>query len=314
MIVMVVTLAGENTYGWQAELKKLSSLFLADYSDLALERLDGDETDFSHLQEALVSLPFLSVKKMVVLRVPGKNKQFAENIEKVLTQIPESTEVIIVEPKLDRRLAYYKSLKKLTDFRDFPIVDLNGLAAWLMQAAKQRGGSLSLSDSRYLAERVGLDQQLLDSELDKLLIYDSQVTKASIDLLTDATPQSNIFQLLEAAFGGNRQKMLKLYMEQRALKVEPPQIIAMLTWQLHVLALIKTAGPDRNSEQIAKDAKLSPYVVRKSQAIAKDLTTLKLKVLIAGLLDIDLKSKRSNINSDEALQNYLLKLSVKDYK
>jgi DNA polymerase III delta subunit len=82
----------------------------------------------------------------------------------------------------------------------------------------------------------------------------------------------------------------------------------MLAWQLHVLAIIKTAG-DRSTDDIAREAKLNPFVVRKSQSIARNLSLSELKKLIADLLNIDLKTKRSNLDPDEALQHYLLKLA-----
>ena len=187
---------------------------------------------------------------------------------------------------------------------------MNGLAQWLTQRTKQQGGSISSGDARYLVERVGLNQQLLASELEKLLLYDLKITRETVDLLTEATPQSTIFQLLEAAFAGNAKRTMKLYTEQRALKVEPQQIIAMLAWQLHVLALVKTAGA-RNSQEIASEARLSPYVVQKSQAIAQSLSLAELKKLIKDLLTIDTRLKRESLDSDEMLKNYLLRMSLR---
>jgi len=281
--------------------------FVTAHSDLALERIDAEEAEFNRLLESLTSLPFLADKKMVVLRRPSANKQFIEEAEKLLAEIPETTEVIIVEPKLDKRLTYYKLLKKSTNFREYKQLDVAGLARWLVNEAKAKGGSLNQRDAQYLVERVGLDQQLLGNELEKLLLYNTTVTRETIDLLTEATPQSTIFELLESAFSGNAKRAMELYREQRALKVESPQIIAMLAWQLHILALIKAAG-DRSADAIASEAKLSPFVVRKSQAIAHKLTIAELKQLVAELLDIDARSKRTNLDIDEALQNYLLKI------
>jgi DNA polymerase-3 subunit delta len=306
---VIITLTGENSFGLQAELDKLVGLFVAEQGDLALERLDGEEITLNRVSEALTSLPFLADKKLVVLRRPSASKQFIEAAEKMLEEIPETTDVIIVEPKLDKRLAYYKYLKKATDYREFAQLDVPGLARWLSGEAKARGGVLSPRDAQYLVERVGANQQLLGNELEKLLLYNSTITRESIELLTEATPQSTIFQLLEVAFAGNGRRTLELYREQRALKVEPPQLIAMLTWQLHVIALIKAAG-DRSGDSIAATAKLSPFVVKKSQAIARKLTIAELKSLVHDLLDIDARSKREALDLDEALQNYLLKLAT----
>ena len=306
---MITTLTGANSFGLQNKLREIVAAFVAGNGDLAVERIDGQEAELAQINEALNGLPFLSTKKLVILREAGTNKQFAEQVEQILSDLPESTNVILVEPKLDKRLNYYKFLKKNTDFLDFAELDNNGLIRFLVDAAKAQAGSLSSGDARYLVERVGANQQLLSNEMDKLLLYDNKISRRTIDLLTEPAPQSTIFQLLEAAFAGNTQKALNLYAEQRALKVEPQQIIAMLTWQLHVLAIIKTAG-DRQSGQIASEAKINPYVLGKSQGIARDLSLQEIKRLVSDLLVIDTESKSINIDTDEALQLYLIKLAA----
>jgi DNA polymerase-3 subunit delta len=305
---MMVTLTGENSFALQQESRLLVDAFIAEHGDLALERLDGETVDADRISEALTSQPFLATRKMVVLRGLGTNKQLYERAEQLFNDISETTDVIIVEPKLDKRLSYYKFLKKQTDFREFPELDPQGLARWLADEAKARGGSLNPGDARYLVERVGASQQLLSNELEKLLLNNPHITRKTIDSLTDAAPQSTIFQLLEAAFAGNQKQALKLYAEQRTQSVEPIQIIAMLAWQLHVLAVIKTAG-DRTADTIAKEARINPFVVRKSQAIARNLTLARLKKLVSELLKIDMQAKSTNIDADEALQHYLLTLA-----
>lgn len=305
---MIVTLNGENTFALQHEQRKFVDAFMKEHGDLALERIDCEEAEFTQIQAALTSLPFLASKKMIVLRSPSTNKQFVEQAEQLLSEVPETTDVILIEPKLDKRQSYYKFLKKETDFREFPELDLGGLANWLVAEAKRQKGEITMSDARYLAERVGLNQQMLGSELEKLILYDPKVTRKTIDLLTDATPQSTIFQLLDAAFAGNTKRALQLYQEQRAMKVEPIQIIAMISWQLNVLAIVKTAG-EKPSQTIAKEAKINPYVVTKSQGIARKLSLPDLRRLVKDLLDIDIRSKSTNQDTDEALQHYILKLA-----
>lgn len=306
---MVITLTGANRFELQRELDGLVRAFLAEHDEFGLERIDGEEAEYDRLSEALTSLPFLADKKLVILRTPGANKQFAENIEALLSGVPESTDAVLVEPKLDKRSAYYKHLKKVTDYREFAELDANGLARWATEAAKAKGGNLSMGDARYLVDRVGASQQLLDQEIDKLILYKADITRQSIEALTEMAPQSTVFELLEAAFGGNSRRAMALYAEQRALKVEPQQIIAMLAWQLHIVALVKTAGNGRTPDAIAKEAKVSPYVVKKSGGIARSLSLAELKDQIASLLDIDRRLKRESLDADEALQAYILALA-----
>lgn len=305
---MIVTLTGANGFLLQRELRRLIDVFVAEHTDMGLERLDGDEAEYDRLREALESLPFLAARKMVVLRGPGGNKQFVEHAESLLKELPETTDLVIVEPKLDKRSSYYKLLKKVTDFRECSELDENDLARWLVDMAKERGGSLSLVDARFLVAREGVNQQNLANELEKLLLYKPDITRQTIELLTEPTPQSTIFELLETAFAGNGKRALELYQEQRAQKVEPQQIIAMLAWQLHVLALVKTAG-ERTPDGIAKAARMSPFVVKKSAGIARKLTAGELKRLVADLLAIDVRLKRESLDADEALQNYLIQIA-----
>ena len=306
---MVITLTGANAYALGREQAKLMADFEVEQGDMGLERLDGDEATFERISEALTSLPFLSNKKMVLIRSGSANKQFAEKAADLLNEVPETTDVIVVEPKLDKRSGYYKYLKKSTDFREFNELDNNGLARWLVQSAKEQGGILSQADATFLVGRVGANQQLLANELEKLVLYSDKITRASIEALTEPTPQSTVFELLDAAFAGSTKRAMQLYAEQRALKVEPQQIIAMLAWQLHVLALIKTAG-ERSPQAIASEAKISPYVVQKSSGIARKLTLPELKRLVADLAEIDARSKRETFSIDDALQHYLLTLAA----
>lgn len=302
-----MTLTGSNDFARSAELKKLVADFVREHTDMGLERLDGEEHDAARMRESAASLPFLTARKMVVLREPGKQKAFAEHISDILKDAADTTDLIIVEPKLDKRLSYYKTLKKETDFREVNELDASGLARWAEQYAKARGGALSTADARLLIDRLGPNQQLLQQELDKLLAYDLSVTKQTIELLTEVTPQSTVFELLDAAFAGRTRRAFELYREQRALKVEPQAIIAMLAWQLHVLAAIKTAG-NRSVDEIARTAKLNPFVVRKSQGLARHLTLTNLKAKIAELLELDVNLKTKAMDADEALQLYLLTL------
>jgi hypothetical protein len=58
----------------------------------------------------------------------------------------------------------------------------------------------------------------------------------------------------------------------------------------------------------AKEAKLNPYVVSRSAALARKITYKDLEQYVDDLYQIDIASKTINIDIEEALQNYILKL------
>jgi DNA polymerase-3 subunit delta len=215
--------------------------------------------------------------------------------------------VIFYEPLPDKRTGYFKVLKSKSQLEEFDELDQRGLAAWLAEQAKKQGGQLSLGDANYLVERVGASQELLASELEKLLIYDAEISRESIDLLTVKTPQSKVFDLLDAAFGGNKKRALELYAEQRAQKVEPQFIMGMIAWQLELIALAHL-GRGKTAIQIAKDAGVSPYPVQKAQRLADKLDRQKLTEMINTAAEFDYKSKTVTFDLDEALKTYIVTL------
>lgn len=304
---MIITLTGENAFLRDKDLRSIVDTFVQEHGDLALEKLDGEEASFERLQESLQSLPFLASKKLVVLRSPGSNKQFAENAGNLFKELPEITDVVVVEPKLDKRLAYYKFLKKSTDFREFPELDARGMATFAQEEAKRHGATITAQAAQYLVERIGLNQQAIASELQKLVLFNLAVTQDSIDTLTEASPQSKVFDLIDAAFAGNHARALGLYAEQRQQKVEPQAIMGMLAWQLHVLALVKFAG-DKSNDALAKEAKISPFVVNKTAAIARRMSQQQVKDLVQRAVVLDYTSKTKSYDLDEALQDYILQI------
>jgi DNA polymerase-3 subunit delta len=174
---------------------------------------------------------------------------------------------------------------------------------------KAKGGIISSADARFLVEYAGSNQLNLENEIEKLVIYDKQVTRATIEELCDPSPQSTVFQLVDAVFAGNYKKAEQIYFEQRAQKVEPYAIMGMLAWQLHILALVKVAGL-KSTDAIAKEAKLSPYVVKKTQGIVRRLTMAQIKQFVRDAKYLDIALKSQPINADEAMTTYLLKLTL----
>jgi len=304
---MIVTLAGNNSYLLRRRLDELIAEFVNKQGELALERIDATETDLQAILDAVQSLPFLSKRKMVVLRDLSANKPAAEAIEQIINSISNTTDAVFYEPVTDKRTTFYKILKQKTKFEEFDELAPRELPKWLVNEAKKTGAQLSLTEANYLVERLGPNQTMLASELQKLITYNPEITRENIDLLTDPTPQGRIFDLLDAAFGGDKKRALKLYEEQRAQRVEPQAILAMVAWQLQLLALVKHSG-NRLAADVAREAGLNPYPVTKAKNLAAKITESELNKMVDEALDIDWRSKTTSIDLDEALKTYITTL------
>jgi len=304
---MTVSIAGNNSFALRRRLDELTSKFVKEYGDLALEKLDGEEDEAKVIIESLQSLPFLAKRKMVVIRNGSLNNEFAEAAEQIISSIGDATDVIFYEPQIDRRTAYFKVLKDKTQLEEFNEMDIRSLAQWLVGEAKKSAGALSFADANYLVERVGTNQALLANELDKLLIYHSRITRENIDLLTEPNPQSKVFDLLDVAFAGQKGRALKLYDDQRAQKVEPQAILAMIAWQLNIIAIAKYSK-ERDISEVSRESGVKDYPLRKAGRLADKLDEEKLKNLVSEALNIDWRSKTTSLDLDETLKTYIVSL------
>ncbi|MDQ5886226.1 MAG: polymerase subunit delta [Patescibacteria group bacterium] len=304
---MITTYSGLNTFVLSLELNEYISTYISKYGDIGLERVQCSERTYSQLVDSVQAMPFLVPKSLVILNAPSANKELSEKIKNFLELVNDQTDVIFIESKFDKRSVLYKSLKKMTDYKEYNELDEQGLSRWIMQFVSDEKGSISSSDARRLVQRIGLDQLRLSNEVQKLLAYNPSITLSTIELLTEQTPTSSVFDLLDAALRGDQKKALAIYEQQRIQKIEPQAILALFVWQLHVLTILKAAG-SRAPNSVAKDAKLNPYVVQKSYALAKTLSVGQIKKLVKRTLDLDIQLKSQSVDADDAIQNLLISI------
>jgi len=140
---MIITLTGPNSFLVDNELNKLYREFTKNHDVMAIEKLDGEEVSADRLVEAAQSLPFLTTHKLIILRHPSHQTAFAEQLDDTLNNIPDTTTLVIVEPKIDKRSAYFKVLKAKTDFKEFVHLDERGLSTWIVQYALEMSAEIT---------------------------------------------------------------------------------------------------------------------------------------------------------------------------
>ena len=304
---MVVILTGSNSYLLQDSLRKMIAEFSLKFGN-SIERFDGSElTNADGVLDAVRSVSFLEPNKMVVVRDFSKCRDIMDRIESIIEQIADSTELLLVDPKLDKRTTTYKYLKKTCDVRSFDTIQPYELEQWLATEAKNMGAKISSSDIRFLIERAGTDQMLLTQELTKLALYSTEITRNNIEEMVELTPQGKVFDMLDALFSGNGKKAYELYLDQRAQGEEPQKLLAMITWQLQQITLAVFA-PIKNVDTLV-NAGMSPYSAQKVLKLATNITKSDLKFYINELAEIDLHSK-TDADIESALSVYFSEVST----
>lgn len=306
---MITTFTGSNHFLLQQSLNKHIDEFTRANGDHGLERLDGSQLTLEAFRSAVSSISLFTQQRCIIVHNAGSIPEIADAVAAFAEQADDTTDVIFVEPTLDKRTQYARQLKKHTDYKEFSDLNEYELSQWLLTVAQELGAHLQRQTADYLVKRVGPNQWLLHNEVHKLATYDSNITIQTIDMLTEPTPQSSIFALIDAIFSGQPKRALELYDDQRLQKIEPQQVLAMMLRQLHLIALVYTAPKTLRSAEIAKQAKLHPYVIEKAQAVTKQMTKQQLIHTIEQLRAIDRLQKTKPLQLDDVLRNMIVTIT-----
>ncbi len=304
---MFKILFGENDY----EISQSKKASIADYlektaSDIGLEQFNHD-VDKNKLWQSIVAQPFLVKSKLIVVNNPSQNTELAEFIVSKLQDIPETTSLIIVEGKLDKRTGYYKSLKKLKEAEEVKLFDDSKLSSWLIEKAKDQNLKVTQSQTRKIIQRAGSDQWTISSEIEKLTAYD-ELTDQLIDDLVEASPQESIFNLLDSLAAGRAAEAQELYQGLRQQQLDPHYVLSMLTWQMDNILIVAFAG-NRSDRDIASEAKINPYVVQKTRSLTSRMNHSSVKKAVGLICDMDEQLKTTKTSPDDGVKLLLLQLA-----
>ena len=305
---MIYVITGKNDFLRTESLKQKISDFSKKHGELSIEKISSDKADYKSIISAISSLPFLVDRKMIILEEPGQIKEFAEAIDEVFGLVSDNIDVLIYEPRIDKRSSYYKRLKKIKNFTEYSELRPNEISRWAEQYVKQNDGKISSANAFKIVDRVGSNQMLIKNEIDKLLLYGQEISTDTIEGMTDQIPRSTIFQLLDNSLRGNKRAVIEIYEQQKKLKVEAMQIMSLLIWQLHILAIIKTSQSTSTNEIVSLTG-LSPFSVENGLKLLRQINFAQLSSIIDRTLELDIKMKTVAINPDESLMVLLLTIN-----
>lgn len=264
------------------------------FGEMSVELFDVQGLEPKSLQQSVLSVPFLADKKLVVLRGEEPPKDHHEALIEIVENVPETTEMVVYFYSLDRRSALYRRIKSSwVTLKEAPKSTPRDIAVWAREIANNMNVKMHDQALRYLIERLQGDQWRIYQELFKLSALGQAVTTEHIDTLVTTTPRDTIFEMLDAVAARKPDKAMEIFEQLRAQQIDPHYILSMIAWQLHIFAIVAYAA-GRSSDEIAKGAKLSPFVVRKVQAAFRDVTHTQLHTMLAHAARADIIMKTSS--------------------
>lgn len=305
---MIITLTGENTFAIAEATRQIIDTFAAKHGAHAIEQVDAEALQPSHLPDLLQGTTLFAPARLVVIKNLSANKALHEPLINALARTNQETTVVIADSSLDKRTRLYTFLKTKTTFKNLAQLSEAQQVAWIQQYATLLGGHISKDDALYLVRRVRSNQWQLYNDLKKLIDYQPAVTRQTIQDLTEQNPEGNAFELLDAALAGHAERVTELV---AALKTQedPFKLFGLLASQVHTLAVVAYAD-NRGADSIAKEAAVHPFVIRKIQQNAKNITKKRVQRMADAVATCDAHLKGSGGDPWQLIQIALGKIVV----
>ncbi len=288
---MITLIYGPNHYRRQAEVNSRTDNFVKKNGNHGLERWDGEEIKSpQELTEILQSISLFSSEKLVVIRGLSKNKPLWDYLGEHLSDISWRCDVILVEESPDRRTKTFKALQKLSAVITCDEPSENQLIDWIIKTGDASGKPFTKALAMHLLRRVGSDQTTLSQEIAKVSLVTSDLTAELIDNHVESSPEGSAFDLLDAVVAKKTELIADLLKNLR-YQDDPYRLFGLLVSQVFTLALVHAAG-SMPADEIAKQAAVHPFVVRKLKEATGVMSQTELAQVVSevALLDDRLKS------------------------
>lgn len=286
---MIVLLTGENAY----RIKQSLDIFVSETQEKlgndAISRVDGSTLSPDDLPQLLTGTSLFAPEQLVILRDPSKSKAVWDRIGELVESVDDSTTLVIVDAKPDKRTKTYKALQAHGTVRVHGELAESELVDWLLSYARQSGINLEPAVASYLVGYSGAEQWRLQHDIDKLIAYGKPITREVIKDIIEPELRASAFDVLDAALAGNRQAA-ESQLGVLAASEDPYRFFGLLASQVYAIAVC-SAAQGRGSDQVAKDAGIHPFVAKKTMALVRRYETHEVKRLIEQVADCDVRMK-----------------------
>ncbi len=160
--------------------------------------------------------------------------------------------------------------------------------------------SLSFEQLNLLLSRIPQNALILESELKKLLLFSpEEITTQLLDDLITEYDNASIFKLIEYVAAGQREAAVGLFDSLVNRPHGAIEIAQFMAAQVLRLVMVKWAlGKNYRDQEICRDMGLSPFQLGQTKKILNLLSLKDLEFFLNGILSIDIKMKRLNLDSN----------------
>lgn len=243
----------------------LKKIVPADFADFNLHTYDGKGADMAEISYAAEALPMFSEYSCILIKdlpVDSINADTSEKFEALISDIPETTVIIVSLPTADVNMKSAKGKKMLALIDKFGTsvcfthAGASQLIKLIEKGAKERNCIFSASEANYLISLIGDDMTVIINELEKICAFKKEgtVTKTDIDAVVVKNMQARAFDLAKALTANNCDLAMSILDTLFYMREEPISILgAIMTPYIDMYRAKVYISGGMRAEDAAKD-------------------------------------------------------------
>ena len=291
-----------------------------------------DQMTLEGLKSICNAVPFLAQSRLVVvegllsscerkgrtekadrLRIRRIMKKW-DGLREYLNEMPTTTLLVFLDGSLTNNNPMLIRLRPLARIQKCAIPPKEELSRWIRDRAQMKGARISAGGLQLLAQYIGSNLWVLDSELEKLALYavNRVIEEEDVKMLVWQVREASIFPAVDAILKGEPSLALQTIHRLRAEGANFSYILSMITRQLRLTTLAKdildqgVPSADVGSRLRIK----SKFVIGKTLAQARKFQWARLIFLYQRLLKTDLEVKEGRLEEDLALDLFIAEVAV----
>lgn len=293
---------GQNFYSIKKKLKAIKEKFLkADPSSLNVTEFSGIDLKAGEFWSTVLASPFLATKRLIIIKnilLESKDDDFKKDLAKNLAKIPETSLVFFIEDGLpDKRSALFKALNKPGIAQNFESPTPNSIRNLIEEKLQENNIKISSEAKNKFILYVGSDLYRAENEITKLILYSKhekldQIEEFLVEEMVRAENSAGIFDFIDSLGVKDQEKAVSLFNKLIQAGENELYILTMIVYQFRNMIIVSNFLERKlQAGQIAKEAKIHPFVVQKTITVLKKYTKEKLKANYIKLGETDFAIK-----------------------
>ena len=197
-----------------------------------------------------------------------------------------------------------RKLKPLSEIREFGLPRDRDMPGWIANRARAIGVSIEQRACATLADAVGRQPMLIDSELRKLSLYcdGRQIRVDDVQTMVAYVREANIFQAVDAVIDGRTGVALRLVGKIMDDGGSASYLMAMFARQVRLLLLASDLlSQNQPQEEIGRRIRVYGWALNKTLQQARRASPERLRYMHARIVETDLLLKTKPIEERLAL-------------